>query len=212
MTERAYWSSLRDDKSITDDDLVKLIDRIDPPPPAPWHPLDGVPRYYGMVFYWFDRSYFNIRIPLSVVNSTFDRDDSLATDRFYIRWGGMNSGAFCIVLQEPRSIAKSIPKPGLPNTWKYHNGIGRVPFPGRTVMRWGYVNFSPQQIFLRWWHVGYGEEGVDKMIHHFTGTGKYYLKEWPHKDPLYPVYQRIVRQLVSKSWQPQGSYFDVRKL
>ena len=213
MTAGAYWSWRRDDTSITDKALAELIDRFDPPPPAPWNPTDGVSRYYGMVFYWFDRADFNIRIPLSVVNSKFDENDSLATNRFYIRWGGMHyKGAFCIVLQEPRSMAKRIPKPDRPATWRYHNGLGWVPFPDRTKMRWGYVNMSPQQIALHWWHTGNGEQGVAKIIHHFTFTGKYFLKEWPFKDPLYPVYQRIIAQLLKKDWQPQGSYFDVRKI
>ena len=204
-----------DDSEIPDSDLMRLADRFDAPVPAPWHPVDGVPRYYGMVFYWFDRNDFNIRIPLSVVNTTRGDDDSELSPRFYIRWGGMNyKGAFCIVVQDPRSIARTLPRPDHPNTWQYyHNFVGhRSRFPDRTVMRWGYVNIAPHQIFLRWWHTGDSQYQADKIIHHFTFTGKYYLKEWPFKDPLYPLYQRVVRQLVSKDWQPQGSYFDLRKM
>ena len=200
-----------DDSEIADSDLMRLADRFEAPVPAPWHPVDDVPRYYGMVFYWFDRNEFDIRVPLSVVNSRIGEED--ATKKFYIRWGGMNyKGAFCIVVQDPRSVAKTLPRPDRPNTWRYHNGFGLVAFPDRTKMRWGYVNISPQQMFIRWWHTGVGELGVGKLIRGFTFTGKYYLKEWPFKDPLYPLYQRIVAQLVKKDWQPQGSYFDLRKM
>lgn len=209
-----------DDSEITDYDLMRLADRFEAPVPAPWHPVDGVPRYYGMVFYWFDREDFNIRIPLSVVNFGQRGDD--VPKKFYIRWGGMNyKGAFCIVVQDPSSISKTLPKPDLPSTWRYYSRFcyrdstclsETRSFPDRTKMRWGYINIASYQIFLRWWHTAFGALGVAKMIDGFTFTGKYYLKEWPFKDPLYPLYQRVVAQLVKKDWQPQGSYFDLRKM
>lgn len=208
-----------EDSELEDYDLMRLADRYcpvprPPPDPAPWHPTDGVSRYYGMVFYWFDRNDFDIWVPASVVNTKLSEDDPAVTTKFYIRWGGMHRGAFCIIVQEPRSISKRIPKPDRPATWQYtFNFVGwRRPFPDRSKMRWGYVNIGPQQIYLHWWHTFVGERGVNKLIDGFTYTGKYWLKDWPHKDPLYFVYQRILRQLASKDWKPEGSYFDLRKM
>lgn len=218
MSRRSFWWWKYDDKDITDEALNEIMDRIEPPEPAPWHPVDpGVDRYFGMVFYWFDRADFDIRIPLSVVNTQFDRNDSLATQQFYIRWGNMNyKGAFCIVVQEPRSIAKAMPKAEYPNTWRFRvpafKGFSWARFPNYSKMRWGYVNIAPQQMFLHWWTTGWGQEGWDKIYRGFTQNGTYYLKEWPFKDPMYPLYQRVIVQLVKKDWTPRGSYFDLRKM
>ena len=218
MMDRIESKRTFDDPDLPDVLLNRIMDDIELPKTL-WHPRDpGVDRYFGMVFYWFDRADFNIRIPLSVVNTRFDPERPELSRKFYIRWGNWGwNGAFCIVVQEPNSIAKQMPKARHAATWRFltpawPKGLAWARFPNYSRMRWGYVNIAPQQIFLHWWHTGYGEEAYEEFSMGFGYYGTYYLKEWPKKDPIYPLYQRVIAQLVKKEWTPVGSYFDLRKM
>lgn len=209
------WDPKYDSIWFNDDDLDDIMDIYEPPTgEMPWHPTAPIPRYYGMVFYWFDRSDFDVRLPLGVTNHELREKDATLSTTSYIRWGGMfHRGCFCIVVQDPRAISSQLPNPDDPSTWVYRVPGTRdlKPFPDRTKMRWGYVNISQMQIFLHWWYTCKGSRDIWLFRERFL-EGIYRIKEWPAKDPLYPLYQRVVRALVMKDWRPRGSYFDLRKM
>ena len=218
MMDRIESNRTFEDPDLPDTLLNRMMDDIELPRRS-WHPEDpGVDRYFGMVFYWPNREYFDIRVPLSVVNTRPDPNDRTITSKFYIRWGAMHDrGAFVIIVQDPRSIAKTVPKARFPATWRFRvpawpKGFGWARFPNYSRMRWGYVNIAPQQMFTHWWTVASGEAGWDDIYTGFTYDGTYYLKQWPFKDPIYPLYQRVITQLLRKDWSPVGSYFDLRKM